>query len=80
MDLSNASQQLTLANESITSYGREVQALCSWRGLKELEKGTAAAQASLDFGALDNIFFRKKVGIFFIYLFDFRVLILNIHC
>eukprot|EP00438_Fugacium_kawagutii_P023257 Skav204761 [mRNA] locus=scaffold1013:291684:294645:+ [translate_table: standard] len=75
IDLQNASQQLTAANKSITSYGQQaglnsqssqivsvclgfgalsakVQALCSWRGLNELEKGTAAAQAALDYGDL----------------------------
>lgn len=52
MDLSNASQQLALANQSITSYGSEVEALCSWRGLEELKKGTAQAQAALEFGNL----------------------------
>lgn len=52
MDLSNASEQLSSANASITAYGREVEALCSWRGLEELEKGAATAQASLHFGNL----------------------------
>ncbi len=30
----------------------QVEALCSWRGLEELKKGTAQAQAALEFGDL----------------------------
>eukprot|EP00435_Cladocopium_sp_Y103_P037822 s1424_g10.t1 len=60
MDLSNASEQLSSANASITAYGREVEALCSWRGLEELEKGAATAQTSLDFG--DSVSTSKKAN------------------
>jgi len=49
-DLDNASVLLTSANKTITSYGAQVESLCSWRGLPELEDAAAKANHSLEIG------------------------------
>ena len=43
---------MNMAEPSTNGYLRQVEALCSWRGLEELKKGTAQAQAALEFGDL----------------------------
>ena len=43
---------VNMAEPSTNGYLRQVEALCSWRGLEELKKGTAQAQAALEFGDL----------------------------
>ncbi|CAK9054048.1 unnamed protein product [Durusdinium trenchii] len=50
VDLQNASEQLDDANQTISAYGHEVEKLCSWRGLEELQAGAAEAKSSLTFG------------------------------
>lgn len=52
VDLQNASEQLDDANQTISAYGHEVEKLCSWRGLEELQAGAAEAKSSLTFGYL----------------------------
>jgi len=50
-DLSAASKQLQAADASISTYGPQVEALCSWRGLSQLKSGTSDAQSALDLGS-----------------------------
>mmetsp|Transcript_55821 Transcript_55821/g.104728 ORF Transcript_55821/g.104728 Transcript_55821/m.104728 type:complete len:447 (+) Transcript_55821:51-1391(+) len=50
LDLGNASQLLSTANQTISSHGKQVEALCSWRGLSELQNGANQANQSLEIG------------------------------
>ncbi|CAE7197421.1 unnamed protein product [Symbiodinium natans] len=50
-DLNNASALLASSNKTIAAYGTQVEALCSWRGLPELQDGAAKANHGLEVGS-----------------------------